>query len=78
MMLELVCMQIGHELLTAAGRANTATSTVSLAERRTWFSNAARMFYNSPEGVTFAARWLLTILLRKIYKMFCLVACGID
>ena len=55
-------MQIGHELLAAAGRANTATCTVSLAERKTWFSNAARMFYNSPEGVTIAARCLLTSL----------------
>lgn len=54
-------MQIGHELLTAAGRANTTnTSIVSVAERRTWFSNAARMFYNSPDGVAIAARWLLT------------------
>lgn len=66
MILQLVCMQIGHELLAAAGRTNTATSVVTLAERRTWFSNAARMFYNSPEGVTFAARWLLTSLLRKL------------
>ena len=53
-------MQIGHELLTAAGRANTATSTVTVAERRTWFSNAARMFYNSPDGVAIAARCFLT------------------
>lgn len=67
-MFQLVCMQIGHELLTAAARANTPTSTVSLAERRTWFSNAARMFYNSPEGVTFAARWLLTSLHSKITR----------
>ena len=56
-MLQLMCMQIGHELLTAAGHANLPANTVSLAERRTWFSNAARMFYNSPDGVTFAARW---------------------
>lgn len=64
-------VQIGHELLAAAGRANTATCTVSLAERRSWFSDAARMFYNSPEGVTIAARCLLTSLRSKYTYTTC-------
>ena len=48
-------VQIGHELLAAAGQANLGT-TVSAAERRTWFGNAARMFFNSPDGTATAAR----------------------
>ena len=49
-------MQIGHELLTAATQPNSDKSTVSVAERRTWFGNAARMFLAHPDSAAIAAR----------------------
>ena len=51
-------VQIGYELLAAAGRADEATSLVDVAERKMWLNIAAKMFMTSPDGAPLAARWV--------------------
>ncbi|KAL0051259.1 hypothetical protein WJX82_004398 [Trebouxia sp. C0006] len=48
--------KIGHDLLTAAGRADEATSAVKLTERKNWLNIAAKMFRSTSEGKHIAAR----------------------
>ncbi len=50
-------VQIGHDLLTAAGRADEATSAVKLTERKNWLNIAAKMFRATSEGKHIAARY---------------------
>ncbi len=62
LMLQLRCevlgaVQIGHDLLTAAGRADEATSAVKLTERKNWLNIAAKMFRSTSEGKHIAARY---------------------
>ncbi|DBA81851.1 TPA: hypothetical protein ACH3X1_007570 [Trebouxia sp. C0004] len=48
--------KIGHDLLTAAGRADQATSSVKLTERKNWLNIAAKMFRATSQGKHIAAR----------------------
>lgn len=50
-------VQIGHDLLTAAGRADEATSAVKLTERKNWLNIAAKLFKTTSEGKHIAARY---------------------
>ncbi len=52
-----VLLQIGHDLLTAAARADEATSAVNLTERKNWLNIAAKMFRATSEGKLIAARY---------------------
>ena len=50
-------VQVGHDLLTAAGHADEATSAVNLTERKNWLNIAAKMFRATSEGKHIAARY---------------------
>ena len=51
-------VQIGHELVAAAAAAADQSSLpVPVSDRKAWLNVAAKMFFQSPDGVAIAARY---------------------